>query len=381
MGFERLTAVRVGATVRHMDVVLATLDAGGNVPPMLGVGLELVSRGHDVRVLGHPQQRATFESAGLDFHPYAHATPWDPMAPKSTLPALRGYIHQITERAKGDDLVELARDASVVVVDCMLLGALDAANSAGLPHVALVHTFHAYFDGPWRAGPVGIAARLKGMDPRRIWSECDAVVVCSDPSLDPAGARAWPDTFLWAGPVQPRTEPAEPSVPPRVLMSLSTISFPGQRQAIQRVLESLADAPIELVVTTGPAIDPAELTAPANATMHQFLPHDEVMAGCSAVISHGGHSTTMRALAHDLPLVIIPMHPLLDQPMVGKALEAAGAGVSIKKSSEPATIRAAVDTVLDDAHRDAAAAIGARIRAIDGAVVAVDRILEVARDT
>ncbi|WP_332667135.1 glycosyltransferase [Aeromicrobium sp.] len=363
-----------------MDIVLATLDAGGNVAPMLGLGVELAGRGHDVRVIGHPQQRATFEAAGLDFHPYAHATPWDPIAPKSTLPGLWGYIHQLTERAKGEDLVELARDASVVVVDCMLLSALDAAGSAGLPHVALVHTFHAYFDGPWRAGPIGIASRLKGLNPRRVWAECDAVVVCSDPSLDPAGARAWPDTFLWTGPVQPRTEPASPASPPRVLVSLSTISFPGQRQVLQRVLDGLADAPIELVVTTGPAVDPDELRVPANATVHRFLPHDEVMAGCSAVITHGGHSTSMRALAHDLPLVIIPMHPLLDQPMVGKAVEAAGAGVTIKKSSKPAAFRTAVDTVLDDAHRDAAAAIGARIRAIDGAVVAADRILEVARE-
>lgn len=346
---------------------------------MLGIGAELVRRGHDVRVLGHPQQRDTFEAAGLEFHAYEHATPWDPIAPKSTLAGLRGFIHQFTERGKGEDLVTLARDASVVVVDCMLLGALDAATSAGLPHVAMVHTFHAYFDGPWRHGPVGIAARLKGLSPRRVWSESDAVVVCSDPSLDPAGGGSWPETFLWTGPVQPRTQPASDRSHPRVLLSLSTTSFPGQREAMQRILDGLADSPIELIVTTGPAIDPAGLTVPSNATVHDFLPHDEVMPGCSAVIGHGGHSTTMRALAHDLPLVIVPMHPMLDQPMVGKAVESAGAGVSIKKSSTAAAFRTAVETVLDDSHREAAATIGARIRAVDGAVVAVDRILGVAR--
>lgn len=363
-----------------MDIVLATMDAGGNIPPMLGVAVELGRRGHDVRVLGHPQQRLTFEAAGLDFHAYAHASAWDPVALKSTLSGLRGFIRQFTERAKGDDLVGLARGASVVVVDCMLLSALDAAKAAGLPHAALVHSFHAYFDGPWRSGPVGMAARLKGLSPRRVWNACDAVLVCSDPSLDPAGGRTWPDTFVWTGPVQPFTEPAIPVSPPRILMSLSTTAFPGQREAMQRILDSLAGAPIELVVTTGPAVDPAGLTVPANATIHDFLPHDEIMAGCSAVIGHGGHSTTMRALAHDLPLVIVPMHPMLDQPMLGKAIEAAGAGVAIKKSAKPEAIRSAVDTVLDDAHREAAAAVGTRIRAIDGAVVAADRILEIARD-
>jgi UDP:flavonoid glycosyltransferase YjiC (YdhE family) len=99
------------------------------------------------------------------------------------------------------------------------------------------------------------------------------------------------------------------------------------------------------------------------------------MATCSAVIGHGGHSTTARALAHGLPLVIMPMHPMLDQPMVGKAVEAAGAGVSIKRTSSPAEIRAALDSVLSGPHRAAASEIGARWRGSDGAVVAADRIL------
>lgn len=104
------------------------------------------------------------------------------------------------------------------------------------------------------------------------------------------------------------------------------------------------------------------------------------MAGCSAVIGHGGHSTTMRALAHGLPLVIMPMHPMLDQPMVAKAVEAAGAGVSIKRTSSPAQIRTALDTVLSEPHREAAQAISARWRGVDGAVVAADRILNVRRE-
>ena len=130
------------------------------------------------------------------------------------------------------------------------------------------------------------------------------------------------------------------------LVSLSTNAFAGQREALQSVLDGIADAPVQVVLTTGPPVDTSELTAPSNAEVHRFLPHDEVMGTCSAVIGHGGHSTTMRALAHGLPLVIMPMHPMLDQPMVGMAVEAAGAGVSIKRTSSPAEIRAALDTVL-----------------------------------
>ena len=294
------------------------------------------------------------------------------------LEELRGYVRQVAAKDKGEDLVSLASPDSIVVVDCMLLGALDAAQRAGLTTVALVHSFHAYFDGSWRRGPIGLAAKLKGYGARRIWKSCDAVLVCTDRSLDPAGSRDWPDSFVWTGPVQPETAPATPVAPPRVLASLSTIAFPGQTEAVQNILDGLADAPVEVVLTTGPAVDPAGLRVPANAEVHTFLPHDEVMPQCSAVIGHGGHSTTVRALAHGLPLVIMPMHPMLDQPMVGKVVAEAGAGVSIKRTSSPAEIRAAVDTVLDGAHHEAAAEIGARWRGSDGTAVAADHILALA---
>jgi UDP:flavonoid glycosyltransferase YjiC (YdhE family) len=357
------------------DVVFATLDAGGNVPPLLGIAEEVARRGHQVRVLGHEQQRSTFEKSGLEFYAYRDVAPWDSAEPMSTLEGIRKWSRQFTEPNKGRDLVDLASPDSVVVVDCMLLPSLRAAQRAGLTTVALVHAFHAYYDGPWQRGPMGLFAKPKGLNPRKLWAGCDGVLVCTDRDLDPAGTREWPESFLWTGPVQPFTSAAVPVSPPKVLASLSTIAFPGQHEVLQNILDGLADAPVELVMTTGPAVDPSELTTPPNAQVRTFLPHEEVMESCSAVIGHGGHSTTMRALAHGLPLVVVPIHPMLDQPMVGKVIEEVGAGVSIKSSSSPAEIRAALDTVLSGPHHAAAAEIGARWRGSDGAVVAADRIL------
>ena len=357
------------------DVVFATVDAGGNAPPFVAIATEVARRGNHVRVLGHEQQRATFEKAGLEFHAYSNPEPWQPTRQQSTISGLRGFIRQLTGADKGSDLAALLGPDSIAVVDCMLLSGLRAAQDAGVPTVTFVHSFHAYFDGPWRHGPIGIVGRLKGLGARRLWQDSAAVLVCTDRSLDPAGAKDWPDSFVWTGPVQPAAPMATPVTPPRVLASLSTIAFPGQREVVQNILDGLADAPVELVLTTGPAVDPAGLTVPANAEVHAFIPHDQVMPGCSAVIGHGGHSTTVRALAHGLPLVIMPMHPMLDQAMVGEVVEAAGAGVSIKKTSSPEQIRAAFDTVMDESHRQAAAAIGDRWRGADGAIVAADRIL------
>jgi len=96
----------------------------------------------------------------------------------------------------------------------------------------------------------------------------------------------------------------------------------------------------------------------------------------SLVIGHGGHSTTMRALAHDLPLLVMPMHPLLDQPMVGKTVAAAGAGELVAKKASADELRPAITRLLADGpHRAAAARLGAAIRAARGTETAADLVL------
>jgi UDP:flavonoid glycosyltransferase YjiC (YdhE family) len=101
--------------------------------------------------------------------------------------------------------------------------------------------------------------------------------------------------------------------------------------------------------------------------------HGELFPQASLVIGHGGHSTTFRALAHGVPVLVLPMHPMLDQPMVGRSLERAGAGRSLPKSSSPARLAAAVTALLaDERARTAARRLGERLRATDAAGSAAD---------
>jgi UDP:flavonoid glycosyltransferase YjiC (YdhE family) len=69
----------------------------------------------------------------------------------------------------------------------------------------------------------------------------------------------------------------------------------------------------------------------------------------------------------------MPMHPFLDQPMVGKAVAAAGAGALVAKNATPEKIRPVVARLLADGpHRAAAARLGAEIRSLDGTRAAAD---------
>jgi UDP:flavonoid glycosyltransferase YjiC (YdhE family) len=109
--------------------------------------------------------------------------------------------------------------------------------------------------------------------------------------------------------------------------------------------------------------------------VYQYLPHDEIMPSASVVVGHGGHSTTMRALAHGIPLLILPMHRILDQPMIGKTVATSGAGLVLAKTASAEDIRSAVRSLLQEpSYRHAAEAAGARLRSNNGAIAAADEL-------
>src|SRR5262249_61191814 len=91
------------------------------------------------------------------------------------------------------------------------------------------------------------------------------------------------------------------------------LSSPIMRQEglLQRAADALGQLPVRGLVTTGPAVDPAVISAPDNVTVTRWVRHADVLPHCSAVITHGGHGTGMKALIARVPLVLVPLgrHP------------------------------------------------------------------------
>lgn len=359
------------------EFLFVTWDGGGNVPPALGIAAELQGRGHAVRFLGHETQREAIGAAGFGFASFPTAKPFSSL--ESNAPPR--IMALFTDKAIGADAVSEARrlPTDVVVVDCMMIGALRACADVGLTYVTLEHLFDGYLRGGWLKGPMGFAAKAKGLRPRAAWDSASLTVVASLAELDPGHARAHTATTLWTGPVlTPPTPHDLGSHDPAILVSLSTYNFPGMAASLQNILDATAGLDARVVVTTGPVVDASELRTSANHEVHRFVPHDELMPEMSLVVGHGGHATTMRALAHDLPLMVMPMHPMLDQPVVGRQVEAAGAGRLVKKRASAAKLRPVIEELLADGpHRLAAARLGALIRESRGTSTAADRILEV----
>jgi UDP:flavonoid glycosyltransferase YjiC (YdhE family) len=355
------------------DILVVTWDGGGNVPPALDLGRELAGRGHRVRVLGHAALAPEVIAAGLRFDPFATARPFAASASNSPM----AVIGMFGDRAMGADVVaELDRDpADLVVVDCLLFGVMEALARRGTPYVVLEHLFDGYLRGPWLHGPIGLGLRLKRLNPTALLTTAQRCLVATLEDLDPGAERAAPANRVHTGPFV-SAAPASPTEA-SVLVSLSTYRYPGMEEAMQRALDAVATLPVRVVATTGPVLDPARLRPGANTELVAWARHAEVMPRMSLVVGHGGHSTTMLALAHDLPLVVMPMHPFLDQPMVGRAVEAAGAGRVVRKKTPPDPLRAVIaDLLADDGARQAAATLGSRIRELGGLRRAADLVEE-----
>lgn len=361
------------------SVLFVTWDGGGNVPPMLAVASEMQRRGHAVRVLGHPSQRAAVVSAGLAFEAYATARSWSALKRRSSLRADLAYAAVFADRRLGRDVVRSARRSPVdrIVVDGLLIGALSELCRAGFRYTIFVHTLRAAMYRAVVRGPLGAVLHVRGLRPAHLYEIADLELVVTDPLLD-VRPRANAASIVHTGPVF--AERATPSTfddpPAEVLVSLSTTYVHGQADLLQRIVEAIAPLPVRVIVTTGPAISPDELRPSANTDVHAYLPHADAMASASVVVGHGGHATTLLALAHGIPLLIIPTNTSFDQPVIGHVIAAHGLGLTLDKRASTEAIRDAVaELIRRQSYRDRAGEVGRRIRgAPNGAVVAADRL-------
>jgi MGT family glycosyltransferase len=297
----------------------------------------------------------------------------------------------------------LERDeVDAMVCDYMLFGPPIAAERAGTPCALIVHNIYMVPEpgkpapGPGflpARGPLGHArdrvfnrafvavfnrglpavnrARAEqGLDqlPRLVdqLERVQLVLVLTSESFDFHG-ESHPKHVRYVGPIltDPRWAEAwdspwsEADDRPLVVVGFSS-TYMAQERVLARVIEGTAGLDARVLVTTGPAIDPASLPHPDDIAIVRSAPHAQLFGEAAAVITHGGMGTVTRALASGTPLVCLPMGR--DQLDVAARVVHAGAGVRLSSHAKPAAIRAAVERVLgDQAFRMAARQLGDRM--------------------
>ena len=102
------------------------------------------------------------------------------------------------------------------------------------------------------------------------------------------------------------------------------------------MVAGLGQVELDALVTVGPNIAPEEFAPAPSVRVEQFVPQREVLAGCRAVVCHGGSGTLMAALSSGIPVVVLPMGT--DQPDNADRCEELGCGIVLD----------AVDATSDD---------------------------------
>jgi MGT family glycosyltransferase len=395
---------------------------GGNVPPQLTLARRVAARGHDVRVLAPASIRPAIERAGLLFEPYVDAPEHDEASPETSL--IRDFEARTTMGAVGSvrknllegmagpiaaDVLRVMRSHSVdvVAVDHLLLGALFAAEAAGVPSAMLVHTVYPFpadrmppfgmgwspLDGPagairdgigrWlfrRAYEAPLMPRLNevrhrlGLDPIKSFEDLIArtsgLLVLTSQAFDfPA---ALPSNVRYVGPQidelerAPEWEPPWPSddLRPLVAVGLST-TYQAHAGLLQRTVDALAGLPVKALVSTGGL---GLEGVPANVYTAAYVPHARLFPLADIVVTHAGLGTVHAALAHARPLVCLPIGR--DQPDNAARLVRRGAAIRLGHQGGAAEIRHAVSTILADPRYEAAAGRLAEAMAFDKAVIA-----------
>jgi MGT family glycosyltransferase len=145
----------------------------------------------------------------------------------------------------------------------------------------------------------------------------------------------------------------DPGGRPLVLVGLSSTVMSHEAELLQRAADALGRLPVRGLVTTGAAVDPAAIRAPANVSVRRWVRHADVLPSCSAVLTHGGHGTVIKALAAGVPLVVAPLGR--DQPDNAARVVYAGAGLRVSKKASVPALRDAIGRVLDEPRYRAAA--------------------------
>lgn len=132
---------------------------------------------------------------------------------------------------------------------------------------------------------------------------------------------------------------------PTVYITLGTVEndAPG---VIEAAIAGLRDEPVDLVVTVGPNRDPEDLgPQPPHVHVERYLPQSLLMPYCDVVVSHGGSGTTLAALAHGLPMLLLPQ----GANQFDNAERCAAAGVGLRllpEETDAATVGEAVRALL-----------------------------------
>lgn len=178
---------------------------------------------------------------------------------------------------------------------------------------------------------------------------------------------------------------------PTVYATIGTVY--QERDIFQAILDGLGGEPVNLIVTLGRGRDTSQFgPQPPNVHIAQYIPQTLLFEYCDMAITSGSYNTHTSALAHGLPLLVIPISDT--QPLHARRCVDLGVGLALtypgqfeqelagrRKALAPETVREAVHEILrNPSYRQRTRQIREEVQALPGPEIAVELVTRLARE-
>jgi UDP:flavonoid glycosyltransferase YjiC (YdhE family) len=384
-------ALRKSLIVR---ILFTFIGGNGHFVPLIPVASTAKAMGHAVAFGCGPSMFSTVEAADFTAFPLGTGTTDPPKRmPLRPLDSIREdqefrdrFARQGAQyRAPQTSALCAEWRPDVLVCDETDFGSMVAAERLGLPYAAVLVMAAGSFIRPEVIGEALAELRvLNGLLPDPELTMLHRYLVLSpfppsfrDPAYPlPLTAHSFRPTKSTIAQDLTLAWPSMLRDVPLVYFTLGTVFNLESGDLFARVLGGLRDLPVNVIVTVGQHIDPAEFEPqPANVHIERYVAQEAILSQCSLVVSHGGSGSLSGALAHGRPSVLIPMGA--DQPINAARCEQLGvARVLDPIEATPILVRAAVTDILENPnYRRAAERLRDEFAALPGPTHAV-RLLE-----
>ncbi|QKV79682.1 glycosyltransferase [Amycolatopsis sp. Hca4] len=391
-------------------VLVGVQPARGHVGPTKPVVAALVDAGHEVTVVTGARYREAFEELGATVGVLPAEADFDETDLNGSIPGRAGLSglklarFELTHfvRAMPAQLRVLdEHPADVVLCDPLMMAGLALVRRAARPrlltlgflpflppvptaapgHPASGAIFKALV--PWVTGPAQDLAKDLLGDPGMLFTDwplhSDGVLQMTCPGFEYPRPGA-PLHFI--GPTTVSAASEHPLPPwwadldggrPVVHVTQGTVANDDLGRLVEPAIDALAGEDVLVVATTcGTPLRPGPL--PDNVRVADFLPYDELLPRCAAVVSNGGYGGVNHALRYGVPLVVIGASE--DKREVAARVTWSGAGIGhARAKAAPRTLRRAVGEALTDPrYRERARELAAEMAACPSMTEVVELI-------
>ncbi|WP_037363887.1 nucleotide disphospho-sugar-binding domain-containing protein [Amycolatopsis orientalis] len=386
-----------------MRVMLMVFPTRTHVYSMAPLGWALAAAGHEVRFVGqrNPREVASFAETGLDAmwfgdeldiarHRQLQVDGNNAMQGDFRISESRPerytdeYVRNVYEHwvdvfrwttpdSLLDELVRFARQwqPDLVVWDPMIYAAPIVAHALGVPHLRMMYAADQtarigaqYRDlrasrpedtSPdpfvtWMSAAVGrfgadydetLRYGVRTIDCHPSYLRYDGV------DVDYLPARFVPQNKPMAIPSWVLEQPERPRV--MLTLGISNRQVLGvEETSVGDLLDGLADLDLEVIATLNASQLASVRTIPDNVRAVDFVPMNELLASCSAIVHQGGGATIGNAVVNGVPQLVIPGTTWSER---GSAVAQVKRGNGLLVDLEdvtPASVRAGVRRLLEE---------------------------------